>query len=265
MFASSSAVVAVVAATSWYGSFLFQAILAVRLAVARLWRVYPAFTLYIISLLTESLVLSVFAAHQGVFGRIWVFSRLIVLPLEALVVLAIFARWTVSFPGIGAFGRGLLAVLTVVSVALALSTLPIGGSRDGWVVAYKLMTVANRVSNFCFASFLLLTIAFFSKFGGPVAPNLRRHSWCMAVFVSANTVSYFFVSTRMFRVANVLLPSISMAALVFWIFAFRKSGEVQPITRADPDQGAVADAMNEQLLKLADSIKLSPRGVKKRK
>jgi hypothetical protein len=155
-------------------------------------------------------------------------------------------------------------VVTAVSVGFALSTLPITWSRGGWLAAYKMTAVTNRVSSACFASFLLLTIGFFSKFGGPVAPNLRRHSWAMAVFVTANAVSYFVLSTHHYKMANILLPAVSMAALGFWIFAFRKSGEAQPVTPPDPARWAVADAMNEQLVKLADSLTLSSRGVKKK-
>jgi hypothetical protein len=253
----------------WYwsvliGSFLLQAVLAIRLLATGFWRVYPAFTLYTVALWTESGILLAFAHDQRLYGHVWIFSRLIALLLEVAAVLSIFGRWTVSFPGIGVFGRSLLAVLTAVSVGLALSTVPVTWSKEGWRVAYKLMTITNRVSSACFACFLVLTIAFFSKFGGPVAANLKRHSWSMAVFVTANTVSYFLATSHMFELANIFLPSIAMAALGYWIFAFRKSGEAQPVTPADPGRWAVADAMNEQLLKLADSVTLSSRGVKKR-
>jgi hypothetical protein len=245
-------------------SILLMAILAIRLIAGGFWRTYPAFTVYIVMLWLEAGVLLVLNGQQGLYGKVWIFSRPMVLVLEVLAVLSIFGRWTVSFPGIGKFGRSLLVVLAVVSLGLALSTVPVTASTNGWVTAYNATTVLNRVSSACFAFFLLLTIAFFSKFGGPVAANLKRHSWSMAVFVTANSISYFVASSHVFWLANMFLTVISIAALAFWIFAFRKSGEAQPITPADPARWAVADAMNEQLLKLADSVTLSSRGVKKR-
>lgn len=245
-------------------SFVLTTILAIRLIAGGFWRAYPAFTVYIVMLGAETGILMALNQQQDLYGRVWVFSRPVVLMLEVLAVLSIFGRWTVSFPGIGKFGRSLLIVLTTASIALALSTVPVTQSKDGWLTAYQMTTATNRLTSACFAFFLLFTIAFFSRFGGPVAANLKRHSWSMTVFVTANAVSYFFASSHVFWLANIFLTVISIAALAFWIFAFRTSGEAQPVTPADPARWAVADAMNEQLLKLADSVTLSPRGVKKR-
>jgi hypothetical protein len=248
----------------WGGSFLLMAVLAIRLLAGGFWRAYPVFTLYIVTLWAESGVLYALSSNQRIYGKAWIVSRVLVLLLELLVVLSIFGRWTTSFPGIGAFGRGLLLVLIAVSLGLSLSTLPAVWSRGAWAAAYRVTAMTNRFSSACFAFFLLLTITFFSKFGGPVAPNLRRHSWSMAVFATANAVSYFILTTRSFRFTNLFLALVSLLALSYWIFAFRGSGEAQPVTPADPVRWAVADAMNVQLLKLADSVTLTPRGVKKR-
>jgi hypothetical protein len=240
-----------------------MAVLAIRLLAGGFWRVYPVFTAYIVTLWTESGVLFALTANQRLYGKAWVVSRVLVLVLEMFVVLSIFSRWTISFPGIGTFGRGLFAVLVAISLGLSLSTLPAMWSRGGWAVALRVTAMTSRFSSACFAFFLLLTIAFFSKFGGPVAPNLRRHSWSMAVFATANAISYFVLSTRAFRLTSFLLDAATLLALGYWIFAFRKSGELKPVTVADPSRWAVADAMNGQLLKLADAV--TPRGVKKRK
>jgi hypothetical protein len=251
----------------WYGSILFLGVLGIRLLVTRLWRSYPAFTLYILALCVESLLLLYLYRHgyrQKIYGRFWTVSRLLVLALEVSAVLAIFNRWTVSFPGIGAFGRRLVVVLMAISIGLALSTLPVAWSSSGWVVAYQIMTIINRGTNACCAVFLILTLGFFYKFGGPVAPNLRRHTWAMTAFVTANAVSYLAMSSHAFALANVLLTSVSIAALGFWILALKGSGELQPVTGMNTEEWEAAEQMNRQLQKLADSVTLTPQGLRKK-
>jgi len=251
----------------WYGSILFLGILGVRLLVTHLARAYPDFTRYIVALCIESLLLLYLHNHgyrQKIYGRFWTISRLIVLALEVSAVLAIFNRWTVSFPGIGAFGRRLVVVLMAISIGLALSTLPVAWSASGWVVAFQIMTIVNRGTNAGCAVFLILTLGFFYKFGGPVAPNLKRHTWAMTAFVTANAISYLAMSSHAFALANVLLTSVSIAALAYWILALKSSGELQPVTAMNPEEWEATEEMNRQLQKLADSVTLTPQGLRKK-
>lgn len=250
----------------WYGSVLLLGILWVRLLTTGLFRSYRSFTLFVFALWAESvLLLFIQNSPQKFYGKVWIFTRLTVMALEINAVLAIFGRWTVSFPGIGAFGRRLVAVLMAISIGLSLSTLPVAWSASGWDVAFQLTSVANRGANACCAFFLLLTLGFFYKFGGPVAPNLKKHTWSMAAFVTANAISYFAMSSHAFVVANVLLTGVSIAALTYWIFALTLPGEVQPATALNEEEWKAAEQMNEQMQKLADSVTLTPHGLRKKK
>jgi len=248
-----------------FASIVLLGVLWIRLMSSGLWKVYRAFTVYVFALLVESGLLLTLVRNPEMYRRVWVVSRLTILLLETVVVLSIFGRWTGSYKGIGAFGRRLVVILMAVSVGLAFSTLPVSWSAKGWNVVAQLTTIANRGASFCFAAFLLLTIGFFYKFGGPVAPNLKRHSWAMTAYVSANVVSYFVMARHVFWLSNILFPVVSLATLAYWIFAFQTSGEEKPVTAANPERWAAAEAMNEQLQKLADSVTLSPRGVTRKK
>lgn len=243
------------------GSFVLQPILCVRLLVAGLQRPYAPLILYILAQWVQT-VLMAYCTTKRAYGQVWIISQVIVLILESGVVLSIFGRWTFSYPGIGTFGRSLLTVLMLIATGLSLATLPIAWSAGGWELAYQLTSLVNRVMNACFAFFLALTLGFFYKFGGPVAPNLAKYSWSMAALVSANAISYYILTLHVFLLANMLLPSVTLAALAFWIFAFRKAGEAQPVTASNEQEWAVAAAMNTELQKLAVSVKLTSRGVK---
>jgi len=247
------------------GTTVLLAVLGIRLVAGRLAQYYPWFTAYVFSLcLEEGILLSLESGRQHVYYAVWIAFRLVNILLEAKVVLGIFGRWTVSFPGIGAFGRRLLVFLFLAATAVAILTLPVGWPKGGWGQALKVAVVANRATNIGFSMFLVLAIGFFRKFGGPVAPNLNIHTWAMAAYVTATSISYLAL-TRSVLLGNVLLPAVTMVALVFWIVALRSDGELQPITSGDEEQWAEAEEMNVQMQKLADAVRLSPRGVKKEK
>jgi hypothetical protein len=158
-----------------------------------------------------------------------------------------------------------MVVLIGISIGIIVSTLPIEWAKNGWHLAWQVTTLVNRGVSVGCAGFLLLTLWFFSKFGGPVAPNLKRHTWALAAYVSANALSYFMASGHAFAVANVLLPLISLSALGFWIIALRKSGETQPVTALNEEEWEDAEQWNRQLQKLADSVTLSTHGLRKKK
>ena len=245
----------------WYGSIALLFVLSVRLIVSGLWRAYTSFTLYIFSLAIESLVLLELSRQPFLYGRVWSISRAICLIFEFGAVWAIFGRWTVSYPGTGEFGRKLVVFLMAVSLAVSIFTLPVAWSSQGWQVAFQVTSVVNRGASVCLAFFLVLSLGFFYKFGGPVAPNLKRHTWSMAAFVTANALSYLAMSSHAFLLANLLLLSISVAALTFWTIALTKAGEVEPETGYDRAEYLAAEEMNDQLQKLANSVRLTSRGI----
>jgi len=251
---------------------ILMAVLLVRLVAIGLWRVYAWFAAYLAVLCIESVLLQVLNAQPLYIVRsVWLVTRPVSALLECMVVLTIFGRWTVSFPGIGAFGRKLVVVILIVAAVVAASTIPVAWPPGAWMQAVKLTLIATRAVNIGFSLFLLLTLVFFRKFGGPVAPNLRRHTWAMAAYVTATSASYFVATAsgllgkQTLVVSNILLPAVTLTALTFWIFAFKRAGETQPDTVGDESQWEEAEEMNRHMQRLADVITLTPGGMKRAK
>jgi hypothetical protein len=132
------------------------------------------------------------------------------------------------------------------------------------VAAVTVTVLANRATNIGFSLLLLLTAGFFWKFGGPVAPNLKRHSWAMTAYGASTAVSYFVLMGRDAKVGNLLLPAVTVAVLIFWIFGLTRAGELQPATAGNEARWEEAEEMNRQMQKLADAVTLSPHGLKRR-
>jgi hypothetical protein len=248
----------------WRISTGLEVALCIRLAASGLWGSYPYFFAYIAALATESMLLMLVGGNRDLYRQVWLITRTVLFAVEIAAVLEIFNRWSNSFRGIGKFGKQLLLVLLALATGLCLSTVPINWSTSGWVLATYLMTVANRAVHAGLAAFLILMLGFYSKFGGPVARNLKRHTWAMTAFVVANALGYFLVASKNYGTGNTLMQAIATGVLVFWILALRSSGEAPPETPRDPEAWAEAEAFNRQLIDFADTVKQTRRAVEKK-
>jgi hypothetical protein len=245
----------------WYGSIALEALLCVRLFSNSFWREYPRFTLFVGVLCIESIALAIIRPYgQTLYGEVWIVSRSVALVLESLAVVEIFSRWAHHFPGIDTFGRKLFAGLAIGALVAASATLPADASRAGWVFAYQITSVVNREIHLLLAVFLALMIGFFVFFGGPVAPNLRRHTWLMLWFLSATGASYFSSTVaRTFWLTSILMPAASFSALVGWLAAFRRGQDVRVPAAPSPADLAeyhAAEALSQTLLRFGERITL---------
>jgi hypothetical protein len=89
----------------------------------------------------------------------------------------------------------------------------------------------------------------------------------MTAYVTATAVSYFvlsLVSREWVGYGNALMTTVTLASLAYWTVALSPAGEaLRTETPRNEAEWADAEEMNRQMQKLADSITLAPRGVKK--
>jgi len=248
----------------WRVSTGLEVVLFIRLAATGLWRIYPCFFAYIAALATESTILLSLDQSTRIYYKVWVLTRAILMAVETAAVLEIFSRWSDSFHGIGKFGKQLLLVLVVIATGLCLSTVPINWSTKGWNFAIFLMLVVNRAVHAGLAAFLILMLGFYMKFGGPVARNLKLHTWAMTAFGVANALSYFLLTSKKVSVGQYAMQAVSAGTLIFWIVTLRSSGENPPETPKNPEAWAEAEAMNRQLMEFASAVKQTRRGAGKK-
>ena len=245
----------------WYCTIGLQAILCLRLVVTRTSRVYARFTLFVASLLCESLLLALVLPHgNAVYIRVWAVSRLIVLTLELLAVVEIFSRSSDNFPGIETIGRKLFLTLFGGALLLTIATLPFDRRWNGWTVAIQITFVINREVHLVLAAFLLLMLAFFAYYGAPVAANLRRHAWFMSIFLTSSAIAYM-MATRAhnIHVLNIILQAISLLCLSGWLVAFRPGENVRKpriAMASETREMDAAEALNERLMVLSERITL---------
>jgi hypothetical protein len=245
----------------WYGSITLETVLCARLSIGRFTLRFPWFAAFIVTLAAESLALAFLQPYSAVrYGEVWIVSRALTLMFEALAVIEIFSRWAGNFPGIETFGRKLLIGLLAVAAVLVAATLPADASRGGWNFVFQIVSVANREVHLLLATFLALLIEFFARFGGPIDPNLRRHTRMMLGFEAATGLSYLATTVaRAFSLTDMLVSGVSFVCLAGWLFAFRRAEDTRPDTDVSPEEMAeyeAAEALSQKLLRLRDRIKL---------
>ena len=245
----------------WYASILLGTLLCARLLVGRFASRFPWFTAFIATLAGESLALALLQPYSAaLYGKVWFVTRGLAPLVEALAVVEIFSRWSGNFSGIETFGRKLFIGLLILAAFLAAATLPADANRQGWVFAFQMVSVANRGVHLLLATFLGLMIAFFARFGGPVDPNLRRHTRMMLAFEAATGLSYLATTVaRDFALTDVLVSAVFFVCLAGWLFAFRRGEDTRPDTDISPEQLAeyeAAEALSQKLLRLRDRFKL---------
>jgi hypothetical protein len=245
----------------WYGSITLETVLCARLLTGRFAFRFPWFTAFVATLAVESLVLAIIRPYSAVlYGEVWIASRTLALVFEALAVIEIFSRWSRNFPGIETFGRKLFMGLLAVAAILAAATLPADANRGGWVFVFQMVSVASREVHLLLATFLALMIWFFARFGGPVDPNLQRHTWMMLGFEAGTGVSYLATTVaRAFTLTDILVSGVSFVCLAGWVFAFRRGEDTRPDTEVSLKEMAeyeAAEALSQKLLRFRDRIKL---------
>ena len=77
----------------------------------------------------------------------------------------------------------------------------------------------------------------------------------MAGFLTANTISYFLITTRYYSLGNTLLQAVVLVILAYWVYAMQRGGEAVPVAENDEEAWAAAEEMNRQLLEFASSVK----------
>jgi hypothetical protein len=245
----------------WFGSIALEALLCVRLIRIRSWNHFPRFTLFVAALGVESALLAwINASHVTWYGKTWIVTRGIALILECVAVVEIFSSWARSFPGIESVGQKLFATFLAAGLLVTIVTLPADATRGGWILAFQVTSVVNRGAHLFLAVSLGLMLGFFARFGGPVSPNLRRHTWTMFTFLIATAATYLLVTTvHAFWLSSVALPAVSLACLSAWLAAFRTGEDTRPEVNwsdAQLAEYAAAEALSARLVEFDEKIKL---------
>ncbi len=179
-------------------------------------------------------------------------------PLEWIcctwIVFELFSRWTAAYPGIGRFGKILLAVLLVVAVGLSFVFWSKEWEGLDFVRSFRIYYIVHRMVYAVLGLFLLGTWLFFRNYPVAIAPNVVRHTRIsLFYFLSSALAELAYTLNGPKYVAAVNLAIVSTTAISFgtWAALLTKAAqrvpEAQVVTAADRER---IERLNMQFIDL---------------
>ena len=205
-----------------------NAMLAARLCLSGLGRLYRSFFLFLIFEFLRNLAILPLDPRGRAYYKIWVLTE----PMEwifcVLVVLEIYSLVLADYRGLRAAGRWCLMLAVAVSLVGAALTLaaPVHAVEQSQLMTYYY--VAERAVYFSLAVFLLTILALLMRYPIVLNRNIIAHSLIFSIYFVGNTCSYQLLTASGFRMIGVVRLAIALVGVVSlgaWLAALSRAGE----------------------------------------
>jgi len=245
----------------WGAYLLAEGLVVLRLLQLRLLRRYPFF----VAFLTVEILLSVrsmrYDLRSSGYAQFYPFMTGILLLFRFGVAAELYQRICDHFPGMGAFRKGMAAVLVLLAALIAvLSVRP--NLANLWGFPVETLIVAQRFLLEILACVLLLTwivLRFVLSIRQPFRPNVLMHWTIATVYFAAAGAAYLVLEiiggyTTAYPVNSVML-AIQLGCFFAWILLMKRSGEQLPaFARLSADQVLGVENYNRELMGAVRSL-----------
>jgi hypothetical protein len=158
--------------------------------------------------------------------------------LYVLMVIEVFRKVFIRFPGIARFAQRFIVASMVVAFIFAIATA--GGDIHKGATTVHMYSAALRAITTALCVYLLFIAAFLVWMPVPLPPNSIRHSFLMFFYFIATTAVYYELNIgnlTMIKMVNLLLYVITLIALLSWAWLLHPSGELPPSGPGLPRSG----------------------------
>lgn len=158
--------------------------------------------------------------------------------LYLLMVIEVFRKVFVRYPGIARFAQRFIVASLVVAFLFSIAT--VGGDLHHGATTVQMYSAAIRAITTALCLYLLLIAGFLVWMPVPLAPNSIRHSFLLFFYFIAATAVHYQVNIGnlpLIIVANLMISIITVAALLSWAFLLHSSGEITPSSPGLPRSG----------------------------
>lgn len=213
-------------------------LIAVGLAVVRLFsaglhRRYRFFFAFLVFLICRSGLLMAFDVRSAWYFKIWFVTEPVSWIFYAAVLLELYSLVLQSHKGLYTVGRWALYGALAIALLLALFSLaaPTRGAFDQSRLI-GLMLVAGRGVLLSMVLFLVLILAFLSRYPVTLGRNVIIHTIVYSAFFLSCTLAFLIRTILGFQVAqpvNLALSGIGAACAVAWAVLLGPEGERRPV------------------------------------
>lgn len=209
---------------------LLLAVLAVRLALTGLWRSYPVFFCYIILRIPDALAPLIISVRTILFFHIWLWKEPIFWLFHILLVAELCRLVLAGHPGIYSLGKWAMSAAVAVALTTSILTLMPQIKPHTPQISQRLQyyLAAERGVDFGLAIFLLLMLAFVSRFPFRIGRNVLIHAGLYTLYFFAETLGVFLHTLFGFdrlEALNLWMTIMACACLVAWLLLLNRQGE----------------------------------------
>ncbi len=244
----------------WAAGLVLAALLAVKLVLTRLFRVYKWFFLFLCFQITCSLVLLPISSNRSAYGLVFLITEPVVWFLYILVVLELYSLALRNHPGIASLSRW--AMLLAVGVSVGVSALTLSADLGRPTGRYKTLvyySVVERGLVFSLVLFLLLITVFLVWYPVSIRRNVVVHASLCSIYFLSSAVALFIRNMAGYQITTVISNVMLLVDLVcfsLWIGVLNRRGEerlmvVRSRWRPEDEERLVSqlDALNQVLVR----------------
>jgi hypothetical protein len=206
------------------------ALLGIRLAVLGLWRSYPVFFTYILVQIPHGIVPLVISIHSNSYLHYWLDSQPVIYIIQILLVAELCRLVLAGHPGIYTLGKWAMTAAVVVALAISLLSLIPHIKPHTPQISQRLQYyfAAQRGLDFGLGLFLLLMIAFISRYPFGLSRNTLIHAGLYTFYFFSETLGIFLhtlFGIDETAVINLSLTIVACGCLVAWLLLLRRSDD----------------------------------------
>lgn len=202
---------------------------------------WSSYRYFLMGILLEGFASGLSLATMRVKGAqklIYLTAQPVLCFLYVLMVIEVFRKVFIRFPGIARFAQRFIVASMLVAFIFALATA--GGDVHKGATTVQYYSAATRTITTALCAYLLFIAAFLVWMPVPLPLNSIRHGFLMFFYFIATTAVHYEVNIgnlTMIKMVNLLLYVITLIALLSWAWLLQPSGELAPSGQGLPRTG----------------------------
>lgn len=208
---------------------------ACKLLITGLYKRYPIFFLYFLFRIPVTVWLFFADVRSLSYFNIWKAVTGIALAFYVLLVVELYRLVLEKYRGLQTVGRWAMGASLVLSVSLSvLSLLPKMTSMSSQARSYRLILVTERGVDTALALFIILLLAFLSRYPIKLSRNVRLHAMVYSAYFLSNTTSLLLMGlfgVPLNETTNLILSTINTFSVFAWLLYLSPAGEQVPVVQ----------------------------------
>jgi len=229
------------------------ALTAGKLYFSGLYKRYPVFFLYFLFRIPNAIWPFFLDVRSVPYFNVWTITTIIALIFYVLLVVELYRLVLANYRGLQTIGRWAMYASLIVSVAVSvLSLLPKMASMSARNRKLFVVLGPERAIETALALFIIVLLAFLSRYPIQLSRNVRLHAVVYAAFFLSNTLGTLMrllFGIAIGDAANLVIAAVNTSTVLAWLLFLNPAGE-----EVRDSQPAMTREHEQRLLKQLETL-----------